>query len=138
MRRDAAGDWRLVELDLDAPRPASAAPMIVGDIAPYRSMRTGERIAGRAQHRAHLKRWGLEEVGNERAAFQLGESTLSPPTTAPRPPSSAPLGGPAKGEIAAEVKRQLARDPGERRAEAEGALRAAGYDGPQIDRILKG
>ena len=126
MRRDAAGELRLVELDLDAPRPASAAPMIVGDIAPYRSMRTGERIAGRAQHRAHLKRWGLEEIGNERAAF-----------TAPRPPSSAPLGGPAKGEIAAEVKRQLARDPGERRAEAEGALRAAGYDGPRIDRILK-
>lgn len=42
-----------------------AAPMITADIQPYRSMVTGERIAGRAQHREHLHRHGCVEVGNE-------------------------------------------------------------------------
>ena len=50
--------------------------MVRSDIAPYRSMRTGETIAGRVQHREHLQRHGLVEVGNERAPF-----------TAPRPPA---------------------------------------------------
>lgn len=94
--------------------------MVISDIAPYRSMRTGERIAGRAQHREHLQRYGLVEVGNEWEAFSK-----------PRVPA-----GPEPGEIAAEVKRQLAREPGERRSEAEGVLREAGYDGPQITRII--
>lgn len=41
------------------------APQITTDIAPYRSMITGERIAGRKQHRDHLRAHGCIEVGNE-------------------------------------------------------------------------
>lgn len=41
------------------------APQITTDIQPYRSMVTGERIAGRSQHREHLKQHGCVEVGNE-------------------------------------------------------------------------
>jgi hypothetical protein len=108
----------LVELDLEAPLPPPVAPYVQTDLRAYRSMRTGEIIRGRAEHREHLKRHDLIEVGNERL----------PP--APRP-------GPAPGEIAGDIKRELARDPGERRAIAETALRGAGYAGPQIERILK-
>lgn len=120
LRPDGLGGFRLVELDLEAPRGPSLAPYIASDIQPYRSMRTGEMIQGRAQHREHLARFGLIEVGNERAPFE-----------APRPPP-----GPAPGEIALDVKRQLARDPGERRAEAEEVLRGAGYEAPAVERIL--
>lgn len=41
------------------------APMIMGDIQPYKSMVTGEMIMGRAQHKAHLKQHRLIEIGNE-------------------------------------------------------------------------
>lgn len=47
-------------------RPAVSAPMIIGDIAPYRSMATGEIIGGRRQHREHLRQHQLIEVGNEK------------------------------------------------------------------------
>jgi len=112
-------EGRLVELDLTAPLPPAVAPYVQNDIRPYRSIRTGEMITGRAQHREHLQRWGLTEVGNERAPF-----------TASRPLADA-------GEIVPDIKRELARDPGERRTMAEGALRDAGYQAPQIERILK-
>lgn len=46
----------------------SEAPFIVGDIAPYRSMITGEVIPGRRQHREHLRQHGCIEVGNEKLA----------------------------------------------------------------------
>jgi hypothetical protein len=121
-RRFVMRGGRLVELDLETPRPPSVAPMIIGDIEPYRSMRTGEIITGRAQHREHLALYGLVEVGNEWEAFSRPQ----------RPPP-----GPEPGEVAAEVKRQLERDPGERRAEAERVLQGAGYAGPQVERILK-
>lgn len=35
------------------------------DIAPYKSMVTGEVISSRAKHRDHLKKHDLVEVGNE-------------------------------------------------------------------------
>lgn len=38
---------------------------VIPDIAPYRSVVTGERIRGRAHHREHLREHGLHEVGNE-------------------------------------------------------------------------
>jgi len=40
------------------------APYIVGDITPYKSMVTGEMIEGRRQHREHLTRHNVIEVGN--------------------------------------------------------------------------
>lgn len=51
--------------DYEAPdRPRSA--YVMGDIAPYQSMKTGEMIGGRRQHREHLRAHGLVEVGNEK------------------------------------------------------------------------
>jgi hypothetical protein len=117
-RRFVMRAGELVELDLEAPLPAPVGPYVRTDLAPYRSMRTGEIIRGRAAHREHLNRYGLVEVGNERRPL----------------PAAA---GPAPGEVAQDIKRELARDPGERRAMAETALRASGYQGPQIERILK-
>jgi hypothetical protein len=38
---------------------------VIPDIAPYKSMITGERIKGRAHHRQHLRDHGCEEIGNE-------------------------------------------------------------------------
>lgn len=48
-----------------AMRQVMFAPQITTDIQPYRSMITGERIAGRSQHREHLRNHGCIEVGNE-------------------------------------------------------------------------
>lgn len=45
--------------------PQSEAPMIMPDIAPYRSMITGELIGSRSTHREHLRAHGYEEVGND-------------------------------------------------------------------------
>lgn len=42
-----------------------SAPMVMGDIQPYRSMVTGEMITSRSVHRAHLRQHQLVEVGNE-------------------------------------------------------------------------
>lgn len=49
-------------------RPSDGAPMIMPDIAPYKSMITGEMIGGRRQHREHLRQHGCIEVGNEKLA----------------------------------------------------------------------
>lgn len=51
------------------------APMVIGDISGYTSMKTGEWIGGKAQHREHLIRHNLIEVGNElKAHAQLGQN----------------------------------------------------------------
>lgn len=39
--------------------------MIMPDIKPYQSMRTGEMISSRSKHREHIRQHGLIEVGNE-------------------------------------------------------------------------
>lgn len=41
------------------------APMVIPDIQPYQSQVTGEMITSRSQHREHLKRHGMIEIGNE-------------------------------------------------------------------------
>lgn len=41
------------------------APMVMGDIQPYKSMVTGEVINSRSTHRQHLKEHRLVEIGNE-------------------------------------------------------------------------
>lgn len=46
-------------------RQEVSAPMVIPDIAGYKSMQTGEWIGGRRQHREHLKQHRLIEVGNE-------------------------------------------------------------------------
>lgn len=42
-----------------------SAPMLAVDLPPYKSMATGEMIQGRREHREHLRKNGLIEVGNE-------------------------------------------------------------------------
>lgn len=42
-----------------------AAPMVITDMQPYKSMVTGEMITSRSQHRAHLKAHNCIEIGNE-------------------------------------------------------------------------
>jgi hypothetical protein len=117
MRAGVLVEWQPPAIPLA--RSDLPAPLVQGDLAPYRSLRTGETIDGRAQHREHLHRHELIEVGNERAVF------------APRPMVEG-----APGEIARDIKRQIERDPGERRAEATQVLRQQGYEGPQVERIL--
>lgn len=57
---------KLIPKDEYVPRSQPRAPAVMGDIAPYKSMITGEMIQGRAQHRAHLRQHGCIEVGNEK------------------------------------------------------------------------
>lgn len=45
--------------------PRSEAPMVMPDIAPYRSMIDGSLITSRSRHREHLKAHGYVEVGND-------------------------------------------------------------------------
>lgn len=44
----------------------SKAAYIVPDIQGYKSMATGEWISSRSEHREHLKRHNLVEIGNEK------------------------------------------------------------------------
>jgi hypothetical protein len=53
------------------------APYVAGDIQPYQSMATGEMITSRSQHREHLKRNHLIEVGNETKYLKAPE--VKPP-----------------------------------------------------------
>lgn len=49
---------------LDMKRILSAA-RVIEDIKPYKSMVTGEMITSRSEHRDHLKKHRLVEIGNE-------------------------------------------------------------------------
>ena len=53
-----------------------AAPYVLGDVQPYKSMITGEMIAGRRQHREHLRQHGCIEVGNEKITPKVWEEAL--------------------------------------------------------------
>jgi hypothetical protein len=53
------------------------APMVMGDIKPYRSMIDGSIIASRSTHRAHLKAHNCIEVGNE--TKYLKPKPMTPP-----------------------------------------------------------
>lgn len=58
-----------------------SAPMVMPDIAGYKSMQTGEWIAGRRQHREHLKQHRLIEIGNEvKAHLDTGKRQYRDPT----------------------------------------------------------
>lgn len=54
-----------------------AAPMVMKDVEPYRSVIDGSVIGGRRQHRDHLKAHGCIEVGNEMPTHRP-TSTLPP------------------------------------------------------------
>ena len=47
----------------------SSAHNVIGDIEPYESVITGERIGGRRQHKDHLRDHSCIEVGNEKSTF---------------------------------------------------------------------
>jgi len=46
-----------------------APPHVMSDIEGYRSMADGSWISSRSQHRDHLKRHGMRELGNEKPDF---------------------------------------------------------------------
>lgn len=55
---------------------------VIADIKPYRSTVTGEMITSRSQHREHLARHNLMEIGNEVEAHmktQAGRKIKSKP-----------------------------------------------------------
>jgi hypothetical protein len=52
----------------------SLSPMVMPDIAPYKSMIDGSMITSRSVHRDHLRQHGCIEVGNEKM-----ETKLPPP-----------------------------------------------------------
>jgi len=64
-RKTGDGEYRMVELDLDAPLPPRVTPYVVRDIQPYHSVLTREVIGSRSEHRAHLRQHGVVEMGNE-------------------------------------------------------------------------
>lgn len=49
--------------------PLPSSHYIMGDIKPYKSQVTGEMIDGRSQHRDHLRKHNMFEVGNETKAL---------------------------------------------------------------------
>jgi hypothetical protein len=58
-------------------RPGTGqAPMVMGDIEPYRNMVDGRVIGSRSHHRRFLRDHGLIEVGNEK---------MTPPKYKPAP-----------------------------------------------------
>lgn len=81
-----------------------AAPMVVKDTEPYRSVIDGSMIGGRRQHREHLKAHGCVEVGNEMKSVR----------SIPRPP---------RDEVIADIKRSMEDD--NLRAEALAATKRA-------------
>ena len=61
---------------------AGAAPMVMPDIAPYRSMIDGSLIASRSRHREHLREHGMQEVGNDPSV--LNPRPAPPPDVNPQ------------------------------------------------------
>lgn len=52
---------------------------VIADIDDYKSTITGERIHGRAHHKAHLKRHGYEEIGTDNIDEAKKEFHRPPP-----------------------------------------------------------
>lgn len=60
------------------PQREPAGPMVMKDIAPYRSMIDGSTITSRSKHREHLRAHNCFEIGNETKYLQPKPLT-SPP-----------------------------------------------------------
>lgn len=73
-REEAERSWE-VKQSMRSMQPA----MVMGDIQPYQSMVTGEMITSRSQHREHLKRHSLVEIGNETKYLTKREPIKPPP-----------------------------------------------------------
>lgn len=79
--------YRTIEGRDDAPdhcgqrvqRIISAPSMVIGDIQPYQSMVDGTMVMGRAEHREHLKRHNLIEVGDQTHHLKPYGQYKSPP-----------------------------------------------------------
>jgi hypothetical protein len=67
-----------VPVDEFAPSQVNNGPIIMGDLQPYKSMVTGEMVMGRAQHREHLKKHNVIEVGNETKYISQRKQLQSP------------------------------------------------------------
>lgn len=50
--------------------PQPEGPMVMPDIAPYRSMIDGSEITSRSRHREHLREHGMQEVGNDSSLYK--------------------------------------------------------------------
>lgn len=57
--------------------PEVNAPMVMGDIQPYRSQLDGSIVSSRSRHRELLKAHGCIEVGNE--TKYLRQKPITPP-----------------------------------------------------------
>lgn len=55
-------EGKLVEIDLNAPRPPSRAPMIIGDTKEYISPITNLPVDGRAARRYEMDKFDVREV----------------------------------------------------------------------------
>lgn len=60
-------------------RIITAPSMVIGDIEPYQSMCDGSMVMGRMQHRDHLKRHGVVEVGDQQHTLKPYGQYKSPP-----------------------------------------------------------
>lgn len=89
-RKHKNGRW--IDLSKLPPPGPSIAPAVMRDVDPYRSIVTREMVGGRAQHREHLKRHDLVEIGTERMA--------------PRKPIES-----SSEEIVNDIKRAIAQGP---------------------------
>lgn len=62
-RRFVQIEGELVEVTQDYAEPL--APLVMGDIQPYKSMIDGSEITSRSRHREHLRDHGCIEYGND-------------------------------------------------------------------------
>jgi hypothetical protein len=60
-----AAHGKMVEVTEGTCVPEKPSHQIMKDIAPYKSMITGEEITSRSRHREHLKAHGCIEVGDQ-------------------------------------------------------------------------
>lgn len=100
--------------------PVSEAPMVIGDIAPYRSQVTGEMITSRSQHREHLKAHDCVEIGD-----QMHHLKAKPPTFE-SPQRKELIRAQVDAMSHAEFKRALRRDVERVKWNSRGAPRAQG------------
>ena len=67
-RRYRLIDGVLVEIGLGPPS-SRRAHIVVDDLKPYKSMLDGEMISGRREHREHLRKNDMQEVGSSMPRF---------------------------------------------------------------------